>query len=261
MNTIALNREIEFPVLFENRSCLAIDKPRGWILAPDTWDRTGRNLQLALASAIQGGAPWARSRRIKYLRYVHRLDSETSGVLLLAKSSGALKQYSERFRRREIGKAYLAVVCGRPAKSEWTCTARLEPDLNAPGKMRTSLRTGEQAETRFRLVASVGNLSLIEAEPITGRTHQIRVHLAWDRLPIVNDRLYGMMSNAIPIGVGMGLRAVGLSFDDPFEHRPIRVIAPFGQFLADYGFAADAWTDRGWSRPRRSRPSEEPTNR
>src|SRR5512146_1142196 len=84
-------------ILYEDRSVLAIDKPPGWMLAPSSWDRTGRNLQRALESGVAARDFWARSRNLRYLRFVHRLDAETSGVLLLAKSVGALKAYQQMF--------------------------------------------------------------------------------------------------------------------------------------------------------------------
>jgi 23S rRNA-/tRNA-specific pseudouridylate synthase len=77
----------EIPVLYEDRSVLAIDKPRGWMLAPASWQKTGRNLQAALESSIRAGDFWARSRGLKFLRFVHRLDAGTSGVLLANSSA------------------------------------------------------------------------------------------------------------------------------------------------------------------------------
>src|SRR3954468_24383103 len=89
------------PILYEDRSVLAIDKPPGWMLVPTSWERTARNLQLALESSISGGDFWAKSRNLKYLRSIHRLDGETSGILLYAKSAGAMPVYSQLFETRE----------------------------------------------------------------------------------------------------------------------------------------------------------------
>src|SRR5215212_5268244 len=96
-NVIQLGDEVSIPILYEDRSMLAIDKPVGWMLVPYNWDRTGRNLQLAISSSILGGEFWARSRNLKYLKHVHRLDAETSGILLFAKSPGALKTFADMF--------------------------------------------------------------------------------------------------------------------------------------------------------------------
>ena len=78
------------PILFEDRSVLAIDKPRGWMLVPHSWQRTSFNLQAAITSSIAAGDFWARSRGLKFLKNVHRLDADTSGILLFAKSAGAV---------------------------------------------------------------------------------------------------------------------------------------------------------------------------
>src|SRR6476469_11192601 len=101
-NAIQLGDEVTIPILYEDRAVLAIDKPPGWMLVPYNWDRTGRNLQLAISSSILGGEFWARSRSLKFLKYVHRLDAETTGVLLFAKSPGALQTFGDMFESRRI---------------------------------------------------------------------------------------------------------------------------------------------------------------
>src|SRR5213593_2527572 len=97
---IELGSGEQIPILYEDRSVLAIDKPRGWMLVPFSWQRTDRNLQAALSSSIAAKDFWARSRNIRFLRFVHRLDAETTGVLLFAKSPGATKSYSRLFESR-----------------------------------------------------------------------------------------------------------------------------------------------------------------
>ena len=177
---IQLGGAIEIPILFEDRSILAIDKPAGWMLAPDDWDRTGRNLQLAITSSIKGREFWAKSRNLKFLRFIHRLDAETSGVLLFAKSPGAVSVFSRLFESRQLQKTYLAVVQGRPARDEWTCSESLAPEPRHPGRMRVDPQ-GKPAETRFKVLQRAENTSLVEASPITGRTHQIRRQLGPER--------------------------------------------------------------------------------
>ncbi len=92
-------------------------------------------------------------------------------------------------------------------------------------------REGKEAETHFRVLAQQGERVLIEARPFTGRTHQIRVHLAESGLPILGDVLYGIRPET-----PLALRAVELRYTDPFSRRPIRIRAPIDEFLADYGF-------------------------
>ena len=147
------------PILYEDTAVLAIDKPAGWLLVPFSWQRTERNLQAAIASSIAGGEYWARSRGLKFLRFVHRLDGETTGVLLFAKSLGAVQTYSELFESRQMRKTYLAVVRGVPRQTSWNCRAKLGPDPQMNGRMRVDSRGGKEAETQFLLLQSVGDFS------------------------------------------------------------------------------------------------------
>jgi RluA family pseudouridine synthase len=261
-NCIELPGCAPIPILYEDRSVLAIDKPPGWMLLPVSWQNTGFNLQAALNSSIGARDFWARCRGIKFLRYVHRLDADTSGVLLLAKSPGAVQTYSDLFESRKMEKTYLAVVVGKPKQTEWTCHLKLAPDPRRIGRMKVDARNGKSAETHFRVLDHNENRALIEAKPVTGRTHQIRVHLAETGLPIVGDELYGDENLKIhpvrsrpreeaPISsaIGnrqpamakrelrpLGLRAVRLAYADPFTRRRVDIQAPTEMFLREYGF-------------------------
>jgi len=220
------------PILYEDRSVLAVDKPCGWMLAPVSWRNTSRNLQAAIESSIAARDFWARSRAIKFLRHLHRLDADTSGVLLFAKSAGVIKIYSDLFESRQMEKTYLAVASGHAPDVEWACRLKLAPDPKRVGRMKVDARHGKAAETRFRLLKTHGHYSLIEVWPLTGRTHQIRVHLAEAGLPIVGDELYGTRANRLPLG----LRAVWLAYIDPFTRMRVEIRAPTGKFLKDFGF-------------------------
>jgi RluA family pseudouridine synthase len=233
-NHIELPTGERIPILYEDRSVLAIDKPRGWMLVPFSWQKTSRNLHAALTSSIAAKDFWARSRSLKYLRFVHRLDADTSGILLLAKSPGAVNTFGALFESRKMEKVYLAVVRGTPAPGEWACRLKLAPDPHAVGRMKVDARHGKEAETHFRVLQSKGSTTLVEAHPVTGRTHQIRVHLAESGHPVVGDRLYGPQS--AKEDKELGLRAVGLAYVDPFVRRRVEVWAPVGEFVREYGF-------------------------
>jgi RluA family pseudouridine synthase len=244
------------PILYEDRSALAIDKPAGWMLAPDSWARTGRNLQLALASSLRSGAFWARSRHLSYLRFVHRLDAETSGVLLLARQAGALRAYSRLFATRQVDKHYLAVVRGLPRAAAWTCQLPIGPQPGAPGRMRVDPRHGKAAETRFDLLQAGDGRALVRARPSTGRTHQIRVHLAATGHPVIGDPLYNSpAAPSPPDGEALALRAVLLAYPDPFQRRRVRICAPSAEFCGRYGFAPGAGVAPG-ARRAGGRPSD-----
>jgi len=243
------------PILYEDRSVLAIDKPRHWMLVPYSWQRTNRNLQAALVSSISAGDFWARSRGLRFLRYVHRLDAETTGILLFAKSQGAVESYGDLFESRRVEKTYLAVVAGTPRQSEWTCRLKLGPDAKRIGRQCVDNRNGKEAETHFKVLAKTGSrrreeadspgsappknrlvtsaaTSLVAAYPLTGRTHQIRIHLQQAGCPCIGDDLYSADRDESELG----LRAVRLAYLDPFTRRRVEIRAPLDLFCRDYGF-------------------------
>lgn len=223
------------PILFEDRSVLALDKPAGWLLVPPTWQRTSRNLQVAIMSAIAAGQFWARSRSLKFLRYIHRLDAETTGVLLFGKTPGAVRSYGEMFESRAMEKRYLAVIEGTPANSEWVCRESIGEESSSPKRMKIDPRHGKPAETHFKTLAKSGPRTLVEARPVTGRTHQIRVHLARTAAPVAGDALYGKLRRDEP----MALRSIFLGYRDPFTRRPVSIKAPVDEFLKTYNFSAN----------------------
>jgi RluA family pseudouridine synthase len=220
------------PILYEDRSVLAIDKPRGWMLVPHSWQRTQYNLMAAIESSIRGGDFWARSRGLKFLRNVHRLDADTTGILLFVKSLGAVDVISDLFESRRMEKTYLAVVTGEPKEKEWLCQFKLGPDPKQFGRMIVDFRNGKNAETRFKILETREKVSLVECRPVTGRQHQIRVHLAQCGLPIVGDELYGKIGHAL----SLGLRAVRLKFVNPFIKKSVDIRAPKEWFLKEFGF-------------------------
>jgi RluA family pseudouridine synthase len=232
-NRIELADGTLITILYEDRSVLAIDKPAGWMLVPYNWDKTGRNLQLAISSAILGRAFWARSRNLRFLRYVHRLDAETTGILLFGKSPGAVRSYGALFESRRMHKRYLAVVRGEPKQNEWVCKERLGPDPREHGRHRVDPR-GKDAETHFKVIERKNGFALIEASPVTGRTHQIRLHLEHAGLPILGDPMYGAREEKPRRNAPMGLRAVELEYEDPFLRKRVRITAPSREFIEQF---------------------------
>lgn len=229
----------QVPILRDDPAVLAIDKPANWLCAPEHWTRTSRNLHLELMRGAAEGEHWAKSRNLRYVRFIHRLDAETSGVLLLAKNPGALRVFSQLFEMQKVRKTYLAVTSVQPSLKAraWTCSAPLEPEPGRPGKMRVS-RSGKPAVTEFKVLADHNGFALVAAFPQTGRTHQIRVHLSHSKMPVLGDELYGGASDAnVPGDFPLGLRAVRLDYDDPFRRRPIVIQANAGPFAQAFGFA------------------------
>ncbi len=228
----------QIPILYEDRSVLAIDKPRGWMLAPYSWQKTNRNLQAAITSSVAAREFWARSRNLKYLRHIHRLDADTSGILLFAKTPGGLESFSRLYESRAMEKAHMEVVEWKPQADQWVCHLGIEPDPEVIGRMRVSDQ-GKESETGFSVLESRGGRTLVEAHPVTGRTHQIRLHLTQAGCPIVGDRLYGKPAGPADKGKkypNLGLRAIFLGYRDPFTRRDVQIRAPIGTFLKEFGF-------------------------
>lgn len=219
-------------ILYEDRGVLAIDKPAGWMLGPDDGEHADRGLHRALVDAIETGEWWARSRNLKFLRFVHRLDAPTTGVLLFSKSQGAMPALSRVFAERTVQKAYLAVTDGIPRLGEWVCREPLGPDPTEHGKHRVDHGpTGKPAETAFRVLGSREGRALVLARPVSGRTHQIRLHLAHAGCPVAGDILYGRRDFH-----GLALRSFRLEYPDPFLKRTTTIIAPTEAFCRRYGY-------------------------
>lgn len=233
---IRLGDGTQIKILHEDRSVIAIDKPPGWFLGPQSWVHTDRNLQLAIESSLQERPYWVRSRNLRFLRYLHRLDAETTGILLLGRSPGAVESIARLFEDRRVEKRYWCVVRARPRDREWVCREPLEPDPAWHGRWRVS-STGKVSETRFRVLGQTGMLALVEARPVTGRTHQIRLHLVASGYSILGDSMYG---RATPdeVARGMALRAVYLAYQDPFTNRDVEIRAPSGAFAKRFGVHA-----------------------
>ncbi len=231
-STIRLGRTA-IPVLFEDRDLMAIDKPAGWLVTTPKWSRTRQNLQREIELAIQRRDSWVARHHLRFLRYIHRLDRETSGVLLLAKNRLALSQMSRQFAQQQVTKCYLCQVAGVPAIPAWTCTAPLATSDSTPPRVRVNSRHGQQATTHFKVIGTDSKNAILIAAPRTGRTHQIRVHLAAAGHAILGDPLYGNAKGKSPspfVSPAMQLRAWGLQFNHPKGRRPIRIEAAADSF-------------------------------
>lgn len=183
----------EIPVLFEDENLLALDKPAGLLTSPDRYDPLRPNLMKLLHEGIKSAKPWVRERHLDYLSNAHRLDFETSGVILLAKNKSTLVALADLFGTAKPLKKYLALVRGEITEKKFEMDAKLAPHPVKTGLMRVDEKNGKMSKTNFEVLENFPRFgyALLRCEPLTGRTHQIRVHAAHVGLRIVGDELYG----------------------------------------------------------------------
>ena len=217
---------VPLSVVFEDEHLIVIDKPAGLTVhpAPGNEDRTLANAVLAHAPEIEGIGGERRPG------IVHRLDKDTSGLIVVAKNERAHAHLSDQFKNREVGKVYLALVVGHPSPPE--------ADIDAPIGRRPHDRqrmavvsTGRPAITRYRVVSSYKWATLVEARPRTGRTHQIRVHLASVGHPVVGDARYGRPVSGLP---RQFLHAHRLAFRHPATGGTVSFTAELPEDLGSY---------------------------
>jgi 23S rRNA pseudouridine1911/1915/1917 synthase len=181
----------EVPVLYEDEHLLAVDKPSGLLTSPDRYDAERPNLMKLLHAGVEAGKPWARQRGLTYLMNAHRLDFETSGVILLAKNKPVLVELANLFGSEKPLKKYLALVRGAPKEERFEIDENLAPHPTRIGQMRVDPKNGKRSRTKVQVLEKFSRYTLLQCEPLTGRTHQIRIHLRHLDLPIVGDGLYG----------------------------------------------------------------------
>jgi 23S rRNA pseudouridine1911/1915/1917 synthase len=182
------------PVLFEDESLLAIDKPAGLLSSPDRYDPDRPNLMRLLHDGIREGKPWAAERKLEYLMNAHRLDLETTGIILLAKTKPVLVALANLFGTDKPVKKYSALVRGVPPNASFAVDAPICPHPTRLGEMRIAplkAKDGKHAKTLFTVREAFRHCALVTCQPVTGRTHQIRVHLKYTGHPIFGDRVYG----------------------------------------------------------------------
>lgn len=181
----------EISVIYEDEHLLALDKPSGLLTSPDRYDPNRPNLMKLLHAGIADAKPWAKERGLTYLMNAHRLDFETSGVILLAKSKPVLVELANMFGSEKPIKDYIALVRDRPTTDQFHVEAKLAPHPVKVGLIRVDPKRGKRARTDFEVREHFEGWTLLNCRPLTGRTHQIRVHLRHVGLPIVADSLYG----------------------------------------------------------------------
>lgn len=226
----AAKTRVDLPIVFEDEAMLVIDKPEGIAV------HGGSGVSFGVIEALRRQRPQA-----KFLELAHRLDRETSGILLVGKKRLALTALHDMFREHGAGadKRYLLLVKGRWMNTTQHVKAPLLKYLTEGGERRVSVHAdGKPSHTVFRLLARWPEMSLLEAQLKTGRTHQIRVHLAHLGFPILGDEKYGdfaLNKQLRPAGLKrMALHAWRMSFRHPISGAAMHCQANLPDGLADY---------------------------
>ena len=176
----------DFTLIYADTDMLAVNKAAGLLVAADRWDMEAERLDLRIQKKLPHIAPGCQK-----LYAVHRIDKDTSGILIYALNAEAHRALNTAFQKREIKKTYRLLIHGRVTEERFTVDLPLRADGDVRHRTVVDKRRGKEAVTHFSVLETFRQFSLLEAQPVTGRTHQIRVHLAAAGYPIVCDPLYG----------------------------------------------------------------------
>jgi 23S rRNA pseudouridine1911/1915/1917 synthase len=229
---------MELEVLYEDDHLLALNKPAGLVVHPGAGVKDGTLVHALLAR----GERWSTIGGEVRPGIVHRLDRHTSGVMVVARTDAAHRGLAVQFRDRLVEKSYSALVFGRPDPPRGLIDAPIGRHRVHRARMAVRDR-GRPAQTRYRVHEDLGMLTLLTALPLTGRTHQIRVHLAGLGHPIVGDRLYGAdarlrrldpaAARAVAAFPRLALHAAGLRLTHPVTGVALAFEAPLPRDLRD----------------------------
>ena len=222
VSTDLVAEEIPLDIIFENEDLLVVNKPAGMVVHPSAGHASGTLVNAVLGYDLDLEGIGGEERP----GVVHRLDKETSGLILLAKNERAHRWLQDQFRLRKVEKTYLALVHGKPPTPSGRVEAHIGRDPRNRKRMAiTSASKGREAISEYKTLESFKNHTLLEFHPLTGRTHQIRIHCAFLKCPIVGDEVYGRKNAGLPISRHF-LHAHRLEIVLPGEKEPRHFEAP-----------------------------------
>jgi 23S rRNA pseudouridine1911/1915/1917 synthase len=232
---------LSLEVVYEDDDLVVINKPPGLVVHPALGHTGGtlvnallaRYADLAEMTAPQTSGFFETAEVLAANRpgIVHRLDRDTSGLMVVARTPAALHHLQRQFKTHRVKKTYLALVFGCPPAPEGLIDVPLGRDLHHRQKFAPRA-DGKPARTHYRLIQNVGQYSLLTIGLETGRTHQIRVHLAWLKCPVVGDTVYGRPKNSLGL-TRQFLHAWQLAFQHPRTGQMLQLEAPLPSDLLD----------------------------
>jgi 23S rRNA pseudouridine1911/1915/1917 synthase len=189
---------IKFEVVYEDDDVLVIDKPAGLTVHPSESQKSG-----TLVNGLLAYYPLLKNLGDDKVRpgIVHRLDKDTSGLMIIAKNNLAFEFLKKQFQEGKAEKKYLALVVGKMEQKEGEISTFIARSSSDPTKQKVTQREGKKAITFYKAIEDFPNFTLIKAMPKTGRMHQIRVHLAWLGHPVAGDKKYGPKTKSLPPGL------------------------------------------------------------
>ncbi|MDD5368889.1 MAG: RluA family pseudouridine synthase [Anaerolineaceae bacterium] len=220
--SVVMPEAIPLQVVFENQDLMVINKAAGMVVHPSAGHSHGTLVNAALSHSPEMEGIGGEQRP----GVVHRLDKDTSGLILMAKNDHAHQWLQDQFRDRSVNKIYLALVDGHPPTTAGRVEAPIGRDRSHRKQMAVqSPDKGRIAVTEYRTLAAYPDHTLLEVHPLTGRTHQIRLHLAFLGCPIVGDKVYGRKKPTLVIDRQF-LHATRLTLRLPGEDKPVTFEAP-----------------------------------
>jgi 23S rRNA pseudouridine1911/1915/1917 synthase len=211
-------------IVFEDEHLIVVDKPAGVVVHPSAGHATGTLAQALAGRAAGGPDPWRPG-------IVHRLDRDTSGLLVVAKSEAVHRALQEQIQRREMRREYLALVEGRPDARSGTIDAPIGRDRGDRTVHSISTDRPRDARTHFEIAEEYPRTTLLRVRLETGRTHQIRVHLAAIGHPVAGDRTYGRGGRELGLDRQF-LHAARIAFDHPVTGERVEVASELPDDLA-----------------------------
>ncbi|MDD7767613.1 MAG: RluA family pseudouridine synthase [Treponema sp.] len=228
------NKNNDYSVIYSDNDFIVLNKRSGILIAADRYNPDAPRLDLMA------------EKEFGKLYAVHRIDKDTSGLIIYAKNLEAQKGISMQFEQRKVQKTYHALVYGHPLWEDLHVDLALEPDGDARHRTVVNKKFGKPSVTDFHLIGVCGPYSWIEAKPKTGRTHQIRVHLAANNLSIVCDPLYSGNQKPVrlsevkrkwngdedeerPLLSRLALHAYKIQFEHPATHEQVTFTAPYAR--------------------------------